>query len=236
MKILVVIPAYNEAENIRNVINDLRQDFPEADSIVINDGSNDNTSSIANSLGVRVVDLPFNIGIGGAVQTGIKYALLNNYDVALQFDGDNQHIAKEIEKIIRPISEGADIVVGSRFLDIKNYNMPFSRKMGSSLFAGVISLICIQKITDTTSGFRAYGKKAMELFSIYYPEDYPEVEALIVAKKHKLKIKEVPVSMRRRYKGKSSITALKSIYYMIKVLLAVFVGVLKKRIYINQVD
>lgn len=233
MKILVVIPAYNEAENISNVIGDLRQDFPQADYIVINDGSQDRTSLIAHSLGVRVIDLPYNIGIGGAVQTGIKYALLNDYDVAVQFDGDGQHVAKEIEKILKPVSEGKDMVVGSRFLDKNEYDMPFTRKIGSRFFFGVISLICGYRVTDTTSGFRAYGKRAIKLFSIYYPEDYPEVEALIVAYKNKLKISEVPVSMRQRSGGKSSITALRSVYYVIKVLLAVFISLLKKRVYIN---
>lgn len=229
MKILVVIPAYNEAENIGNVINDLRGHFPQGDIVVINDGSLDSTSRTARSLGVRVIDLPFNLGIGGAVQTGIKYAHKHNYDVAIQFDGDGQHVAEEIEKILRPIDEGADIVIGSRFLESGGYAMPLSRRMGSTAFSWVISLVCWQKLTDTTSGFRAYGKKVIKLFSSYYPEDYPEVEALIVAHKNQLKIREISVGMRQRAGGKSSITALWSVYYMIKVLLAIFVDVLKRR-------
>ena len=229
MRILVVVPAYNEAENIQNVIRDLRDDFPAGDIIVINDGSRDETSPIARSLGVRVIDLPNNLGIGGAVQTGLKYGHMNNYDIAVQFDGDGQHIAGEIEKTLKPALEGTDMAVGSRFIDDAGYIMPLTRRMGSAVFSGVISLICRQKFTDTTSGFRSYGKKAMELFNEYYPDDYPEVEALIVAHKSKLTIREVPVRMRPRGKGKSSITALGSVYYMVKVLLAIFVGTLKKR-------
>ncbi|MEN8265281.1 MAG: glycosyltransferase family 2 protein [Nitrospirota bacterium] len=232
MKILVIIPAYNEAGNIENVIDDLRQNFPQAEPLVINDGSSDRTSRIAHDLGAKVIDLPFNLGIGGAVQTGFKYAFDNNYDAAIQFDGDCQHMAEEIGKIVKPVSEGADFVIGSRFLDTNLYDMPFTRKIGSTVFARVISFICGQRLTDTTSGFRAYGKRTIELFNIYYPEDYPEVEALIVANKNKLHIREVPVRMRQRSAGKSSITALRSVYYMIKVLLAVFIGVLKKRVYI----
>jgi glycosyltransferase involved in cell wall biosynthesis len=224
-----VVPAYNEAENIISVIGDLREHFPQGDIIVINDGSLDTTSPVARSLGVRVIDLPFNLGIGGAVQTGIKYAHKHNYDVAIQFDGDGQHIAQEIEKIIKPVHEGADIVIGSRFLDSSAYSMPLSRRMGSTVFSRVLSFVCRQKLTDTTSGFRAYGEKVIQLFSAYYPEDYPEVEALIVAHKNQLTIREVPVSMRQRAGGKSSITALRSVYYMIKVLLAIFVDVLKRR-------
>jgi len=158
---------------------------------------------------------------------------MNRYDVAVQFDGDGQHIAAEIANILKPIGEGADMVVGSRFLDGAGYAMPITRKMGSSVFSRVISLICRQRFTDTTSGFRAYGARAMELFSEYYPEDYPEVEALIVAYKSNLTIREVPAKMRQRGKGKSSITPLGSAYYMIKVLLAIFVGTLKRRFIIQ---
>jgi glycosyltransferase involved in cell wall biosynthesis len=233
MKILVIIPAYNEAENIERVAGDLREHFPGGDIIVINDGSRDDTSRVARSLGLHVIDLPHNLGIGGAVQTGIKYGYLHRYDTAVQFDGDGQHRAAEISTILKPLREGADMVIGSRFLDGADYDMPITRKMGSAVFSAVISLVCRQRFTDTTSGFRAYGKKAMELFSEYYPEDYPEVEALIVAYKCRLKVMEVPVTMRQREKGKSSITPLGSVYYMIKVLLAIFVGTLKRRFIIQ---
>jgi glycosyltransferase involved in cell wall biosynthesis len=228
MKTLIAIPAYNEAQNITNVINDLKQHIPQAHPIIINDGSQDNTSSVAHSLGIRVVDIPYNIGIGGAVQIGFMYASRENYDMIVQFDGDGQHMAKEIEKLLHPITQGADIVIGSRFLDLSGYNAPFARNLGIKVFSIVISFLCRQKLTDTTSGFRAFSKKAIDLFSTYYPEDYPEVEALIIAYKKKLNIKEMPVTMRQRLKGKSSITPLRSIYYMIKVLLAVFVDLLKR--------
>ena len=229
MKTLVIVPAYNEAESISHVINDLKEYFPEGDVIVINDGSSDNTSSIVRSFEVKVIDLPYNLGIGGAVQTGIKYADINNYDIAIQFDGDGQHMAKELHHIVKPIHEGADMVVGSRFLNATDYKMPLSRKLGSLVFSSVLSLACRQKFSDTTSGFRAYSKKGINLFSDYYPEDYPEVEALIVAHKKGLNIREVPVSMRKRGGGKSSITPIRAIYYMTKVLLAIFIGLLRRR-------
>ena len=229
MKTLVVVPAYNEAESINLVINDLKEYFPEGDIIIINDGSSDETSRIARSYDVKVIDLPYNLGIGGAVQTGIKYALINNYDVAIQFDGDGQHMAKEIKHIVHEVREGADMVIGSRFLNSTGYSMPLSRKIGSMVFSSVMSLTCGQKFTDTTSGFRAYTKKAIKLFSVYYPDDYPEVEALIVAHKNRFNIKEVSVSMRQRGKGKSSITSLRAVYYMIKVLLAIFISLLRRR-------
>jgi glycosyltransferase involved in cell wall biosynthesis len=231
MKILIIIPAYNEAENIGNVIDDLKRDFPRADPVIINDGSTDTTSHIGRSSGARIIDLPYNLGIGGAVQTGIMYAFEKDYDVAIQFDGDGQHVAHEIEKILGPLAEGADLVIGSRFLGVDGYSMPVTRKIGRNIFSSVMSLICRQKLTDTTSGFRAYGRKAIELFNNYYPEDYPEVEALIVAHKKRLNIKEVPVRMRARSKGRSSITSLRAVYYMIKVFLAVFIGLLKTKAY-----
>ncbi len=227
-KILAVIPAFNEAGNIRDVVKDLRQNFPSAELLIINDGSGDDTSMIAQSLGVRCVDLPYNLGIGGAVQTGFMAAIGGGYDIVLQFDGDGQHMAEEIENILEPVFSGADICIGSRFLDVRGYNMPFSRRLGVKIFSFVITLISGQKLTDTTSGFRAYGKKAIALFSEYYPQDYPEVEALIIAHKKKLNIKEVSVQMRPRSEGKSSITPLRAAYYMVKVLLAIFIDLLKK--------
>ena len=228
MKILTVTPAFNEAENIGNVIKDLREHFPESKLIIINDGSTDSTSSISESMGVRVINLPYNLGIGGAVQTGFIIADKEGYDAVIQFDGDGQHMAQEIKKIIAPFNGKTDIVIGSRFLETEHYKMPFFRKLGARLFSLAMSLICKTKITDTTSGFRAYGKRAIELFSANYPDDYPEVEALILATKKKLSVKEVPVHMRQRLGGRSSITPLRAIYYMIKVLLAVFVDLLKK--------
>lgn len=228
MKIFIVIPAYNEAENIDKVINDIREHCPQSMPVVINDGSTDNTSSIAQLQGVRVINHPYNLGIGGAVQTGFIIANREGYDTVIQFDGDVQHIAEEIKKILAPLTEGFDIVIGSRFLGISDYPMTFLRRVGTRVFARVLSLICGQELTDTTSGFRAYGKRAVELFSTYYPEDYPEVEALVIAHKKKLNIKEVPVRIRPRSGGRSSITPLGAIYYMIKVLLAVFVDLLKK--------
>ena len=228
MNVLIIIPAFNEAESIRNVLSDLQEYFPEGNPVIINDGSTDDTSAIAKSLNVRVVDLPYNLGIGGAVQTGFIIAENEGCDAAVQLDGDGQHMAEEIRKLRASFNEEVDIVVGSRFLGTKEYQMPFFRKLGARLFSFVISSVCGSKITDTTSGFRIYGKRAIKFFSSDYPEDYPEVEALILAHKKRLRIKEVPVRMRRRLGGKSSITLLEAVYYMIKVLLAVFVDLLKK--------
>jgi glycosyltransferase involved in cell wall biosynthesis len=228
MNILVVIPAYNEAGNIEGVIKDLREHFPQGRAVVINDGSIDETSSISQGLGVDVINLPYNLGIGGAVQTGFMIAERDNYDAVIQFDGDGQHMAQEIEKILNHVNTEADMVIGSRFVDMNSYSMPFFRNIGARIFSFIISLIRNEKITDTTSGFRAYGKKAIKIFSSNYPEDYPEVEALILAHKKRLSIKEVSVRMRTRLRGKSSITPLWAVYYMIKVLLAIFVDLMRK--------
>jgi glycosyltransferase involved in cell wall biosynthesis len=228
LKVLIIIPSFNEAENIRNVINDIRKHYPESTPVVINDGSTDKTASIARSEGVRVINHLYNLGIGGAVQTGFIIAEKEGYDAAVQFDGDGQHMAEEIEKILQPIAEGVDVCTGSRFLGSYKYPMPLSRKIGTLIFSFVLSMICRQKLTDTTSGFRAYSRKSIKFFSNHYPEDYPEVEALILSKKKKFTIREIPVIMKKRKGGKSSITPLNSAYYMIKVLLAVFIDLFKK--------
>jgi glycosyltransferase involved in cell wall biosynthesis len=229
MKILVIVPAYNEEQNIPNVIADLRDNFPQGDIVVINDGSRDNTSGIAKSLGVNVIDLPYNLGIGGAVQTGFIYALAFGYEVAVQFDGDGQHVASEIEKIFIPFQRnGADLVVGSRFLSETGFTSSVQRRLGAIILSLVVSAIVGRKITDTTSGFRVYSKKAIELFSSVYPEDYPEVEAFVLAHKKGLIIAETPAEITGRKFGKSSITTMRAVYYMVKVLLAIFVDLMKK--------
>ena len=229
MKILVIVPAYNEEHSIRGVIDDLRSNFPQGDILVVNDGSRDRTSAMARAQGVKVIDLPYNLGIGGAVQTGFMYALEEGYDVAIQFDGDGQHLASEIPKIFGPYQEGrADLVVGSRFLSEAGYTPSIQRRIGSRILSFVVSAIVGKKITDTTSGFRVYNRHALEFFSFFYPEDYPEVEALILAHKKRLTLEEVPSRMNPRIAGKSSITVMRAVYYMVKVLLAIFVDLLKK--------
>lgn len=222
MKILIIIPAYNEEKNIYKVIKSIQEIEPLVDILVINDGSKDNTSFEANKAGAKVINLPFNLGIGGAVQTGYKYALYNNYDYAIQIDGDGQHNAEYIKDIISKLESGHfDMVIGSRFLNNTNYKPSFFRKIGIGYFSKLISKVIGQEVTDTTSGYRGINKKVIKIFSEYYPTDYPEPETIIYLKKRNIKIGEVPVIMNYRQGGKSSITPIKSIYYMIKVTLAI---------------
>lgn len=226
MRPLVIVPAYNEEESLPSVVRDLWDNFTDADIIVINDGSADQTSEVARSLGARVIDLPYNLGIGGAMQTGFLYAMEHGYEVAVQFDGDGQHRADEIPKILASVTTGsADMAIGSRFLGAgEPYDVPFARRLGIRLFAFVQSRLTGLRLTDTTSGFRAYGKKAIETFADYYPDDYPEVEAIAILVSRGLGVVEVPALMRPRAKGRSSITPLRAVYYMVKVLISVFVG------------
>ena len=229
MKILVIVPAYNEEACIKVVIEDLRENFPQGDVLVVNDGSRDRTLEIVKGLGVNVIDLPYNIGIGGAMQTGFLYALTEGYDAALQFDGDGQHHADQIEKILKPfLSDSADLVVGSRFLSEGGFTSSVQRRIGSKMLSFVVSTLIRQKITDTTSGFRVYGRKTLEFFSSIYPEDYPEVETFILAHKKGLRILEVPSEIGPRTGGKSSITFSQAFYYMVKVLLAISVDLIKR--------
>ena len=229
MKILVIVPAYNEEASLPEVIRDLRQHMPSADVLVVNDGSRDATALAARKLGVMVLDLPFNLGIGGAVQAGFLYAERNSYDAAVQFDGDGQHLAAEIKKLLEPLAaKRADIVVGSRFLTAGGYKSPVFRKMGIGIFSFVLSRILGMPVTDGTSGFRAANRRVIEFFAHTYPDDYPEVEALVLLHKAGLRMAEVAITMRERTGGKSSITPLRSIYYMTKVLMAIFIDLMKK--------
>ena len=229
MKILIIVPAYNEEKSISGVIRDLSESVPSADVLVVNDGSKDATSRIARELDVSVLDLPFNLGIGGAVQSGYLYALRNNYDIAVQFDGDGQHVGKEVIKLLHPLEAGtADIVIGSRFLVPGEYKAPAFRMVGIWIFSFVLSRVMGTSVTDSTSGFRAVNRSVIEFFARNYPDDYPEVESLVLLHKAKKHMIEVPVSMRERTGGKSSITPLRSVYYMTKVLIAVFIDLMKK--------
>lgn len=229
-KVLVIMPAYNEAETIKNVISAVKKELPEAGIIVINDGSRDATGSIAKRLGVTVADLPYNMGIGAAMQTGYRYAELHDYDIAVQVDADGQHPPDQIKYIIGPIMEGTtDAVIGSRFLIKGEYHPSLARNIGIKVFSAVVSLITGKKLTDTTSGFRAVNKRVIKVFAKKYPEDYPEVEAIVLLHKAGFSIIEVSVKMKARAGGKSSITALHALYYMVKVLLAVFISMLKRK-------
>jgi glycosyltransferase involved in cell wall biosynthesis len=230
LKRLAVVPAYNEEASVGRVIDEIRAFDPGFDIVVVDDGSTDRTAGVAADRGVHVVRLPFNLGIGGAVQTGYRYAFERGYDLAVQVDGDGQHDPSELPKILEPVLAGsADLVVGSRFAEAGGvYRSSTTRRIGIRIFARVVSAVVRQRVTDTTSGFRAVNRKGIALFAADYPHDYPEVEATVMSVKHKLRLQEVPVRMRERSGGRSSITALRSVYYMTKVLLAIFVGLFRR--------
>jgi glycosyltransferase involved in cell wall biosynthesis len=226
---IAIVPAYNEEHTVGRVIDEIRTFDPGFAIVVVDDGSTDRTRVVAERVGVQVLRLPFNLGIGGAVQTGYQYALDNGFDLAVQVDGDGQHNPQEIARLVGPILAGkADMVVGTRFAEGGGYRGTRLRRVGIRLFAGLVSLMVGQRVTDTTSGFRAVNRKAIRLFAADYPHDYPEVEATVLLARHRLRMVEVPVVMRIRVTGNSSITALRSVYYMVKVLLALFIGLFRR--------
>lgn len=225
--VLVIIPAYNEEANIlRTVQSVMRFGY---DYLVVNDGSTDKTLQICIENHLNVLDLPQNLGIGGAVQAGHKYARQFSYDIDVQVDGDGQHDPKYIGTLIEEIQAGSDIVVGSRFLiPTAGFQSSFLRRIGITWFSNVIRLVSRRRITDPTSGFRACNKKAIELFCNKYPSDYPEPDSIVYALAQGLDVTEVSVVMRERQGGTSSISGLSSVYYMIKVTLAIFISAFSK--------
>ncbi|MBK6799281.1 MAG: glycosyltransferase family 2 protein [Acidobacteria bacterium] len=228
-RIVFMVPAYNESESLPGTIADLREHYPKTDIIVINDGSTDGTAEAALGLEVTLLDLPFNLGIGGAVQTGLLYAARHGYDIAVQFDGDGQHRADEVSKLLRAIQSGqCDAVIGSRFLVPSQYRPPLMRRIGIAAFNTVNSLILSRRISDSTSGFRAYNRKTIEFLAQNYPHDYPEPESVMILCRSGFRILEVQVEMRERQNGQSSITFLRSIYYMCKVMLAILIGATRR--------
>lgn len=235
MKILLIIPAYNEESNILNVYNDINKYNSskkniKVDYVVINDCSSDNTLKMLKENKINHINLISNLGIGGAVQTGYKYALINNYDIAIQFDGDGQHDVNYIEELCKPIlDKKSNISVGSRYLDEKTskFKSSFMRRLGKNIISIIIKIFNGIKITDPTSGFRAVDKNVIRLFSEDYPTDYPEPESIVNVVKSGYKIVEVPVSMNEREEGKSSITPLKSTHYMIKVCVSIIIDSLR---------
>jgi len=231
-KILVIVPAYNEEDSITGVIEDLKSSNSNLDVLIINDGSKDRTAEVAKSTGKAiVVSLVSNLGIGGAVQTGFKFAFINDYDIALQFDGDGQHIASEIPKLIDPIlNDNADMCIGSRFV-IKHAgwkSSPF-RRLGIRVFTALNYLLIKQRVTDSTSGFRAYNKEAIAFLAENYPQDYPEPETVVLMGRNEFRIKEIFTEMKERAAGESSISTFDAVYYMIKVVLAVIITSLRPR-------
>ena len=225
-KVLVVIPAYNEEENIQTVVNEVRKTNPMVDIVVINDGSKDETLQKA-----KIIDLPNNLGIGGAVQTGMLYASKNDYDIAIQLDADGQHDPQYIEQMVQKIEEGYDMVIGSRFVQKTGYKQTFFRMLGINITSLLIKQITGVKIHDTTSGFRAVNKEVIKEFAKRYPYDYPEPETNMKMILKKKKILEMPVEMRKRIAGKSFITPVKSVKYMVKVTLSLLMAKLKLKEY-----
>ena len=229
-KVLVIVPAYNEEEGIGHVIRRLREDAPYADVLVINDGSSDATSRIARAAGANVIDLTCNLGIGGAVQTGYRYAAEHHYDYAVQIDGDGQHNPCDLRRLLSAqFDTGADMVIGSRFITKEGFQSTFARKMGIGLLSALVTRLTGQNVTDPTSGYRLCGRRAISLFAREYPTDYPEVEALMLLYNRELSFTEIPVVMNERQGGVSSISAMKSVYYMSKVILSVLLMKTKKK-------
>lgn len=218
MKTLIIVPAYNEEKSIYNVVTSIKFNIPWADVVVINDGSKDNTYLEAKKAGAKVINLIENLGIGGAVQSGYIYALKKEYDIAVQVDGDGQHNPADLNLLLREIEKGnTDMVIGSRFVEETGYKASAFRNIGIKYFSNLVSKLCGKSYYDTTSGYRLVNKKGIELFSSYYPKDYPEVETIVYACKKGLNVKEVKVNMNEREAGKSSITPIRAIYYMAKV-------------------
>lgn len=225
MKKLVIIPAYNESGSIKKTIKDIQENAPEFDYIIVNDCSTDGMKQLLKDNNFQFLDLPVNLGIGGAVQTGYRYAAYQGYDVAVQFDGDGQHSAKYLEKMAEVIrSEGADMVIGSRFIENEGFQSSGLRRIGIRYFTALIQLLTGKTITDPTSGMRMVSKKLIEQFARDYPKDYPEPESVVTILTEKYKVKEIPVQMNEREEGTSSISMWKSVYYMIKVSIAILIA------------
>jgi glycosyltransferase involved in cell wall biosynthesis len=228
---LAIVPALNEVQAISATVVEIRQWAPEFDVLVVDDGSTDGTAAKATIAGAKVLRLPFNLGIGGAVQTGYVYAHENGYEVAIQVDGDGQHDARHIPELLAHMQAHPefDMVVGSRFLNPEGdgFRSSASRRVGIRIFAAILSRITGQPVTDPTSGFRLTNRTGIRLFASDYPHDYPEVEALLLIHGHRLRSCEIPVRMRARMSGVSAISSIQAAYYMTKVLLAVFVGLFR---------
>ncbi|HEQ0481447.1 glycosyl transferase 2 family protein [Streptococcus pyogenes] len=228
MKKLIIIPAYNESSNIVNTIRTIELDAPDFDYIIIDDCSTDNTLAICQKQGFNVISLPINLGIGGAVQTGYRYAQRCGYDVAVQVDGDGQHNPCYLEKMVEVLVQSSvNMVIGSRFITKEGFQSSFARRIGIKYFTWLIALLTGKKITDATSGLRLIDRSLIERFANHYPDDYPEPETVVDVLVSHFKVKEIPVVMNERQGGVSSISLTKSVYYMIKVTLAILVVRLK---------
>lgn len=224
-KICIIVPAYNEEMSVSHVVYSILRMHPTFTVLVVNDGSSDRTAIVARDSGAKVINLPHNLGIGGAVQTGYLYCARKGFDIAVQVDADGQHKPEELSKIIQPLLEDqADMVLGSRFMTQTAYRSTLGRRIGIHILAMLVSLFTRQSITDPTSGFRAINRRGIELFARDYSTDYPEVDSLVLLKKHRLRIREVAVEMEQRQAGHSSITPIRSMYYMFKVTLSIMMN------------
>lgn len=229
IKSIVIIPAYNEEKSIVKTVQDICEHAPEFDYVIINDCSTDQTLSVCRKHHLHVLNLPVNLGIGGAVQTGFLYAYKNGYDYAVQFDGDGQHDAQYLQKMRDyMIEQNADMLIGSRFLEKEGFQSTGMRRFGIRYFSALIKFLTGQKITDPTSGMRMINRDILAMYSESYPKDYPEPESVVAIINSGKKVMEYPVIMRKRTEGTSSISPLKSVYYMIKVSLAIFLEMLRK--------
>lgn len=229
-KVLIIMPAYNEAEAVASVVAEVRAVLPEATVLVVNDGSTDETAARAVEAGAVVLDVAINLGIGGAVQAGYRYAAEEGYEAAVQVDADGQHPAAQIPRLLGRLAQGdVDLVVGSRFLGAADgsYRPTRLRRLGIGFFARLIGLITHRRVTDPTSGFRAAGPRAIRRFAEQYPEDYPEPESLVHAHRHRLRVVEVPVTMAKRRASASSIGGPQSAYYAVKVTIAILIDLLR---------
>jgi glycosyltransferase involved in cell wall biosynthesis len=227
-RVLIAIPAYREERTIGRIVADLRTKFP-FDVLVVNDGSPDRTAAEAANAGAIVLDLPCNLGIGGAVQTAFQYARDRGYDTVVRIDGDGQHEIEDIPRVLEPIlAANADAVIGSRFLGEAGYRASLPRIVGIRLFRLLVNLFTGYRVTDPTSGFFAINRRLIEFFSDHYPSDYPEVDAYILMHRLKAEALEVPVRMYARTEGKSSITTFRALYYMVKVTLSFFINCIRR--------
>jgi glycosyltransferase involved in cell wall biosynthesis len=224
----VLIPAYNEEATVGTVVREVREALPGAAVVVVNDGSRDRTSYSAREAGATVVELPFNLGIGAAMQTGYIHAMRRGFRVAVQVDADGQHVPSEIPRLLRGLEEGADLVIGSRFVEPGPYRAPLFRRWGIAFFAFTVSLLAKRRFRDTTSGFRAANRRVIEIFARHYPSDYPEPEAILLLVRAGLRVREVPALLRERGGGSTSITFFRGVFYMLKVFLALVMGALRR--------
>ncbi len=224
-KILVIIPCYNEQENILRTVAELRAVYPQADCLVVNDCSTDGSAALLAANGIPFLDLPVNLGIGGAVQTGYRYACAHGYDITVQLDGDGQHDPAYLPAVIGPVAEGwLDVCIGSRFVEKQGFQTSFMRRVGIRFLSFLIRLLCGQRVLDVTSGFRAADAAATAYFADHYAIDYPEPEAALAASLAGFRVGEAPVQMRERQGGVSSINAARSVYYMVKVSLSLIIA------------